>query len=267
MAEPVFDTASVLAALATPVREHLLAVEVGEDSRAVDFAVDAEGRIESVTLRPRGGGDAVVLRPGIVVLTAGAGNAELLQRAGREPALMQRRPLRMFLLRGRLRDLHGHCVSGGRTRITVTSAPLSDGDRVWQVGGEIAERESDRPEDRTQLARARDEIARRLPGLDLSGLSMSSYRAVRAEGRHPEQRRPSGVQLQIVTPNLMAAWPTKWALAPLLAEEIADEVEARVAPARTGGSPVARDRWPRPQVARPPWEEVAWSTVASVAAR
>ena len=75
-----------------------------------------------------------------VVLAAGAGNDELRRRFGLPAGRMQRRPLRMVALRGRLPEFSGHCVDGAATRVTITSQRRSDGTVVWQLGGQIAER-------------------------------------------------------------------------------------------------------------------------------
>ncbi|MGH7929928.1 MAG: FAD-dependent oxidoreductase, partial [Candidatus Binatia bacterium] len=78
----------------------------------------------------------VMIDPRATVLAAGAGNAELLRRAGVRGEIMQRRPLNMVLLRGALPPFFGHCVVGGKTQLTITT-PASN---IWQVGGELAER-------------------------------------------------------------------------------------------------------------------------------
>jgi hypothetical protein len=208
-------------------------------------------------------GATLPLRARCVVFTAGVGNVDLLGQMSLDPGMMQRRPLRMMLLRGPLPPLHGHCIAGGRTRITVTSFEEPDGSRVWQVGGEVAERFADRPDGPEFRRAALAELRACLPGLDLARVQMSSYAAVRAEARNDALRRPSGVQVKRVAPGLVVAWPTKWAMAPLLAEEIRHEVAAMLAgPSTPGAWSGARD-WPRPRVAAFPWEDVEWSRVHS----
>ncbi|MGA1267407.1 MAG: FAD-dependent oxidoreductase, partial [Phycisphaerales bacterium] len=68
-----------------------------------------------------------------VILSAGAGNASLLQQAGlaaTEP--MQRRPLRQAMVRGPLPWVFGHCIDGARTRVTITSDETAQG-VIWHV--------------------------------------------------------------------------------------------------------------------------------------
>src|SRR5690606_16923379 len=90
---------------------------------------------------------------------------------------------------GRLPELNGHCVDGARTRVTITSAIDSAGRRVWQLGGEIAERGvSHGPED--LIAIARSELRAVIPGFDSAGCEWSTYRADRAEAATGAARRP-----------------------------------------------------------------------------
>lgn len=262
MGEPVVDTRSVLAALAERNRGSIFAIDAGADDVGVEVEVKPETgsrRWRCIQLVRRDGGQRVSLAPRAVVLCAGAGNEALLHRGGIEQAAMQRRPLRMILLRGDLPELFAHCVVGGKTRLTVTSAELASGERVWQLGGELAERGAEETEDQRILARAREEIDRWLPDLPRRGLQLAHYLAVRAEARRVDHRRPSGVHVHRVAENVVVGWPTKMALAPLLAEEIHREIGVIVPrPAPTPATP----RWPGwsgPEVASYPWETVEWS--------
>jgi glycerol-3-phosphate dehydrogenase len=259
MAEPVFDTRSVLRALAHPVSDRLLRVDRVEPIEGEDAAAHAR------VLLHAGDGRTCTLHARTVVLAAGAGNADLLGAAGFDAAMMQRRPLRMLLVRGSLPALHGHCIAGGRTRITVTSTDLGDGTRVWQVGGEVAERHADWPDGPEFHRVALAELRSCLPALDLARVQVSSYAAVRAEARTSAVRRPSGVQVQRLGPAWIVAWPTKWAMAPLLAEEVRREIASHFG--ASAQPPTLRfSDWPRPAVAAFPWEDVSWSPVPSATA-
>jgi glycerol-3-phosphate dehydrogenase len=197
------------------------------------------------------------IEPRVTVLTAGCGNAELLRRAGVGGQIMQRRPLNMVMLRGALPAFFAHCVVGGKTRLTIT-APASG---IWQVGGEIAERLAH--EDNLQVARrqALREICRWIPGLDLSRIEIALYHADRAEARTSDLRRPSGVHARYVGPKLLAAWPTKLCLTPVLGDEVFTLISAELkSPAGYHQEPLPP--WPAPPVARYPWEEAEWFSAA-----
>jgi hypothetical protein len=188
------------------------------------------------------------------VLAAGVGNGELLRRVGIEADLMQTRPLGMVLLRGELPSLFGHCVVGGKTGLTITTAAPG----LWQVGGEIAERLAWQQDDTAARALALQEIRRWLPQLNLSRAEITIYRTVRAEARTAAQRRPSGVHASRIAPGLVVAWPTKLSMAPVLADEVFDILNDDL---KAPGGYSEVPPWPSPNLARYPWEEAQWFAV------
>jgi hypothetical protein len=235
--EQVISTGTFLQALAAKQQDFTFLY----DSTALRFA---GGEIEI-------GGSA--LCPRAIVLAAGEGNAALLRKAGIDGDLMQRRPLCMVLLKGKLPPLFGHCIAGGKTSLTVT-APAEG---IWQVGGEIAERLAREENDDRARSEAIKEIRRGLPAVDLSSVEIALYRAVRAEAATADQRRPSGVHISQVTSRITVAWPMKLALVPVLAEEVFASVSKELKkPA--GDNVEAPTGWPRPPLARYPWEEAEW---------
>ena len=237
LAEPVLSTGSFVETLAGHHQQFIFLYD------ATRLYISAnEVQIAETTIKPRA-----------IVLTAGAGNAELARNAGIEPELMQRRPLKMVLLRGALPPLFGHCITGGKTQLTITAAAPG----IWQVGGEIAERLADE----NNNARARQEALRAirhcLPGLDLSEAEIAFYQAVRAEARTADLRRPSGVHVSRVAPSVTVAWPTKLSLTPVLADEVFALVNVDLKePA--GYNQKMLPQWPKPSLARYPWEEIEW---------
>ncbi|HWP58855.1 MAG TPA: FAD-dependent oxidoreductase [Candidatus Acidoferrales bacterium] len=237
LAEPVVSTGSLLENLAARQRNFIFLYR-------------------PATLRIRGTAaiiDETAFEARAIVLTAGAGNRELGQKAGLDGNLMQRRPLKMVLLRGELPALFGHCVVGGKTELTVTT-PSSG---IWQIGGELAERLA-READHARARRAASgALARWFPGLDLSATEIALYEAVRAEARSENLRRPSGVHASRVAPGIFVGWPTKLSLAPLLAEELLRLV-AKDLRAPAGYGDEALPNWPKPGIARYPWEEAPW---------
>jgi hypothetical protein len=237
LAEPVIATRSFLKAMAKPHQKALLLY----DRTSVRFNGE---QVEISDLR---------LEPRLIVLAAGEGNAELLQRAGISRALMQRRPLGMLLLRGDLPPLFGHCVVGGKTRLTITTPAPG----IWQIGGEIAERLAQEPNPERARRTGISEVRRWLPAAETPGVKIAIYRAVRAEALTADLRRPSGVHVSRVTPRLLVAWPTKLCLAPVLAEEVfAMLVEELKQPAGYDEPELPQRRGPA--LARYPWEEIEW---------
>lgn len=259
LAEPVVGTRGLLARFAA--RRAGAVWRCDGPSLAVEHA---GGTWTAVVARPAPDAPPVRIAATLFVLAAGAGNAGLLERAGVDPRTrMQRRPLRMLLLKGPLPPLYGHAVVGGKTALTITArgldtdAPATDGDVVWQIGGEIAERvpTGDRAGAGTDLAWAARELARLLRPLDLSACRIGRYEAIRAEAATAGARRPSGVHVEPIATNALVAWPTKLALAPLVADEVLT-LAATHRPA--GGALPAFPGFVAPEVARFPWQDVEW---------
>jgi glycerol-3-phosphate dehydrogenase len=237
LAEPVVATGSLLDALARPHRKWIFSYDVSD----LQFA---GGQVEIA--------DAL-FQPRSIVLAAGEGNAELVRKAGIRGDLMQRRPLKMLLLRGTtLPVLFGHCILRGKTQLTITTPTQG----IWQVGGEIAEQLAHQENLETGRQAAMKELRRCLPGLDFSGVEIAIYPATRAEARTLEQKRPSGVHVSRVAPGIVVGWPTKLSMAPILAEEVFALVHAELKQPGDYEEPLVP--WPTPSVARYPWEEVEW---------
>ncbi|MCP4498114.1 MAG: FAD-dependent oxidoreductase [Phycisphaeraceae bacterium] len=262
VAEPVFDTRSVLSAIADAHSGRIVGVDGPE---GIEFA-SAGGCVERMILRS---GDAeVAVRPASVVLAAGVGNEGLLARLGLDAEVAQRRPLHMALVRSRsLPEFHGHCVDGNKTRVTITSARDDAGRTVWQLGGDLAERGVDR-DDAAQRRAACDEVRGVLPGLDLDrieDLEWSSYRVDRAERRTRAGLRPDDAEvMSLHAGRLTTAWPTTWAPAPRLAAAVLEATEGTVESTPetlTPQHPPAEfETLRRPRVAAFPWEERSWTS-------
>jgi hypothetical protein len=235
--EPVIATGSLLQAISNLHQKYIYAY----NPSAVRFT-GAKVEIPDTLIESR-----------FIVFAAGNGNAELLQRAGIQRDLMQCRPLGMVLLKGNLPSFFGHCIVGGKTQLTITTP--SPG--IWQIGGEIAEQLAHQNDPETASRIAIGQIRRGLPALDFAGAKIAIYRAVRAEARTADLRRPSGVHVSCVAPRLVVAWPTKLCLVPVLAEEVF--AAAMMELKEPGGYDEAGlPHRAVPAVARYPWEEVKW---------
>lgn len=249
--EQVIAPESLLQVLLERHRERIIQADVDRfevvDDRVVAFELHGR-RVE----------------PAHLVLTAGAGNAELRRLIGMPNETMQRRPLHMVMMRSpSLPLLQGHCVDGARTRATITSDRDAAGQVVWQVGGQVSEDGVAMERDEL-LAFARHEVAAVLPGLDLSGVEWASYRVDRAERQMPGNKRPEDHAV-LQERNVLTCWPTKLALAPVLAADIIRKLPPSakqqngtgILPVNTA-EPLAA--MPRPAVAPPPWETAdAWT--------
>jgi hypothetical protein len=201
------------------------------------------------------------------VLAAGAGNAALRAQFGLARGLMQLRPLHQAMVRGPLPELHGHCVDGLATRVTVTSASDASGGRVWHIGGKLAE-EGVARDPKAQRAFALAEMRSVLPGVDFSRCAWSTYSVNRAEREQPKGQRPEDACVEPAEADgirILTVWPTKMALAPVAADMVR---ELAGAPACAGGTPAieaALAGWDRPHPAPAPWTATAeWVPTAEI---
>ena len=256
LAEPVISPASFVEILRKRNLNRLLKV----DADGVEFSVARTGTVAEVRLAS--GRHSLSLRPRLVVFAAGAGNADLLRRLGRDTPAMQRRPLHMAMVRGHLPVLNGHCVDGAKTRVTITSEQLPDGEVVWQLGGQIAE-DGVAMEPAALIGHADSELRAVLPSLNLHNTAWSTYRVDRAEGATAGNKRPDDIQISREA-NVLTCWPTKLALAP----ELARAVACQVAPGDESvlfPSDAVRE-WMKPHTAASPWETATWRRNAVPAA-
>jgi hypothetical protein len=255
--EPVLDTRSLVERLRDLHESRMTAAPGLSIARDGDrFVLASEGR---------------VWRSRRLVLAAGQGNA-LYREALRHPHRMQRRPLRMGLLRGSIErplpELFGHCVDRAVPRLTITAHRDASAGTVWQLGGQLAE-EGLRHEEEAFLAVARSELERALPGarergLDLDRLEWSSYDIDRAELATAGRARPDDAQCLAEDDGSITVWPTKLALAPRAAEIVLTHLAATGAP-RSGPRPL--ESRTRPEIGAIPWERVAWRRLPAEARR
>ena len=91
------------------------------------------------------------------IFSAGAGNQTLCAKASIDEP-MQLRPLRMVTLETSSPiEFYGHCIgNGAKPRITITTHKKTNGNRVWYLGGEVAEHPNETHE--ATLQRAQKEV-------------------------------------------------------------------------------------------------------------
>ncbi|MDN6855673.1 FAD-dependent oxidoreductase [Pseudomonas sp. CAN2814] len=241
LTELVLDVPSLVARLAELAGDSLLAGEQIEDLRDGDKLVGL--RVDGREIRAQR-----------VVLSAGAGNEALLRELGLERPEMQRRPLHMVLVTApTLKPLYAHCLGGGpKPRVTVTTHPLSNGDWVWYLGGDIAEAGGVARNEAEQIAEAQRELHKLVPWIDLSAARWATLRVDRAEPSQNNLLRPDSAFLA-EDGALLVGWPTKLALAPNFADRVLESLE------KSGIRPQANAALPdlpRPAMARPVWEEL-----------
>jgi hypothetical protein len=144
--------------------------------------------------------------------------------------------------------------AGVNPRITITSHTDHDNNIVWYLGGQLAEEGVNRT-DSEQIEKARQEVAALIPWQKLEGMQWATLDINRAEVQYADGHRPdtffAGEQGDIIT-----AWPTKLALAPMLAQQVLELVSG------IGKTTSELPDWPAPPLAEYPWcEQTRWAMV------
>jgi glycine/D-amino acid oxidase-like deaminating enzyme len=240
--EPVLDTQSLISTLATKTQT---------DSYLLNTAtprIQRKATYWQIHL-PEG----QQLHSRTLILTAGSGNAALLEHLGRNTPQMQRRPLHMLMLQGKLPAIYAHHLTGGTTpALTITSSPQSDNTQTWYIGGTIAEQGTQR-NSADQIQAGRQALAKALPWIDLQHTHWASLAIERAEPKTAHGQRPNDSYLHQAD-GIFTAWPTKLTLAPRLAEQILKQL-----PAPADYPTPTTLQLPRPPLAQPPWH-TQWKT-------
>ncbi|MGH8491763.1 MAG: FAD-dependent oxidoreductase [Moraxellaceae bacterium] len=167
------------------------------------------------------------IHPSRVILAGGQGNAALLEDLGQRQPDMERRTIHMVMLkRAELPDFHAHCVGTSRNpRLTITTHPTRDGEKIWYVGGELAEDGALRDE-RIQIEHAQRELKELLPWVDLRG---SRYKTVKIDRILPAGDRglfrPDNAFVESIGNNIVT-WPCKLTLAPNLGRQVLAQLQA-----------------------------------------
>ncbi len=242
--EPVVDPVSVLRELAKGVSEETRLVAWGETA-TIRRGVDG---IAAIRLREENG-EEVEVQASAYLLAAGAGNGGFLSLLGLSTPAMQRRPLHQVVVRkAGLPDFFSICVgTGPKPPLVSTTHVDSAGRTVWYLGGDLAEQEGVARSEADQIAFAQALLAKRLPWIDLAGAEWFTCRIDRAEPLTGTGDRPPGAFCQRVG-NLLVAWPTKFALAPDLADQVLRETGTGSAP------PPPPLHMPKPTLGRAPWD-------------
>ncbi|MBT5191911.1 MAG: FAD-dependent oxidoreductase [Rhodospirillaceae bacterium] len=242
--EVVIDVPQALAALQDRYRDRIFGLP---DSGDVGLAARDDGGADITA------GD-MTIQAQRVVLTAGAGNETLLSQAGLNQIACQRRPLHQVMVRGMGQPIFMHCIGmNPKPLATITSYTDPEGGYFWYIGGLLAEQGVAQSPGQL-IAKAKPELARLLPGADFSQAAWATHAVERAEPGGYGGSRP-GSAVAKAHGAVIVGWPTKLALAPVLAEKIMGILNGgHLKPGPHDLS--ALSALPVPRVARPPWEMV-----------
>lgn len=245
--EPVFNTLSVVRALAEPRKKSILAIDP-ESFEHLDGRVSVQSKA----------GKSYFLHYRKVIFVAGEGNEYLLSRFDCKQPEMQRRPLKMVVMRGVQKDMiYAHCLGASvNPRITITSHRDKQGNIVWYMGGQLAEEGVDK-NDAELIQAAKDELKDLIPWLELKDAQWGVLKIDRAEIKKAGVTRPDSFSIE-EHDDIITAWPTKMALAPALADSVLEILDKENIKHDSNTSLPA---WAEPEYAEFPWDdETCWSS-------
>ena len=256
LVDMVLDVPSVITALAKNVKDNIHHIDWSQAQLKKDGQNNAYLLIHTADKCLR-------IEAQRLIFTAGRGNQELLQRLDLDSPKMQTRPLQQVMLQSdQLSPFYGHCLGADKTpRLTISSHPFiaSDGHTkwVWYLGGSLSEKGAKQSAEHV-IKVAKKELAELMPWLDLSNAQWSTLPIERAEPRQKNLLRPDkafAAKAHGIN-NVMVAWPTKLTLAPNLANEILDSLQADgITPSSCNNDGDALNILPSPNIAVTPWQQ------------
>jgi hypothetical protein len=248
--ELVLNVPSLLKALATPYLNCCIKID---DPEQCKLELDALNNIRQINVTVNN--QQIKITAQRYIFTAGTGNEDLIRPLYKNP-IMQRRPLHMVLVKSHnLSPLYGHCVGLSSTpRITITTHIAKDGEPVWYLGGKLAE-DGVNVDPAKQQEIARQELASIFPKLDLNQATWASFYVDRAEEKQADGSKPNSTTA-LAQNNFITAWPTKLAMAPILAKQIFEILQTQNIQPTPKLAAASLDSLPQPEIAEPIWDQL-----------
>ncbi len=211
--EPILAVQTLVEALAQPHVNYLLQADLQEVTRVG----------KEMVLHLHNEHTDIELTAEHIVLLAGKGNQALAEKFSLSQVKMQVRPLLMVAVKmPNLPRFYGHAMQvSDKPRITITTHGEGD-NTVWYLGGDLAETGVARKPEQ-QIDFARKELQSLFPHINFSTAIFSTFYIERAEAFSDKGKKPDG-PVVFQEGNVIAAWPTKLAFAPLLAQQIVDRL-------------------------------------------
>jgi len=269
LAEWVLDIPSVLSELSKPFQSQIL--KINElDGYDLEYAKDDDITVPtSSTSKPI---DSLVihhqdrrcrLKARFYIFTTGSHNQSLTHDFP-ELTPTQERPLHMVwgtFPQGVNPQLYGHCLDRSLTpRVTITTHQNQAGQTVWYLGGQIAEIGVNLSVTQ-QIAYALEECLALFPWMDFTRVSWDTLRVNRAEPKQANGQKPDAAFVHRAQ-NILLGWPTKLAMAPMLADQIWESIKNDFS-AKSSQSSQASNlidmlqqlAWPCAALSKSPWDK------------
>lgn len=246
----VLDVPSLLKTLQHNFAEHIFSI----DWQQSQFEQDKSGKITAIILEQNN--IRLRIEPQWVILAAGEGNAQLMEKLAIKQPQMQIRPLHQALVKHKHPyPLYAHCIGTNPSpRITISSHQCSDGKWVWYLGGDLAT-EGVKQSAEQLIAKGKHELAAIFPWLDFSDAQWATLKVNRAEPLQKTLIKPDEAFAEISdeVSNAIVAWPTKLTLAPALSDTILKLLSSQP-DSSTKQNLLALNSLNKPAISQPCWE-------------
>lgn len=251
LVDMVIDTPSLLEVLRKPHADRIFAVDwqrsqLHKQGDGAEIVINAENKTVRVSSQ-------------LVVLAAGKGNGELLQKLDVKKPAMQLRPLQQVMVRHcHHHALYAHCVgTDSKPRLTISSH--RDGEyTVWYLGGQLAE-EGASLQANELISRAKNELQTLFSWLDWTDAEWATLAVDRAEPAQPGMLRPDNAWMSACEDlsNCVVAWPTKLTLVPNLGNLFIEYLQQqKIIPTHNDKMPPGMPLLDA--MAATPWQQANW---------
>jgi hypothetical protein len=211
MGEPVLDIPSVISAIAEQHKDCIKNLDSG-------FRRDDTGHVVMDC-----NGDTITAQK--FIFTAASSNHDIAKSLGHDDGLeTQIRPLLMGIMKNAPFPLYAHFVGASDKPVaTITTHQTQDGNLIWYLGGQVAERNKESPPETVYTA-IKTAFEKYLPKLKTSNLEFSVLPIDRIEGKSAAQGWLPDTPTIHECGNALYCWPTKLTFAPLLGDMIIERL-------------------------------------------
>ncbi len=238
MDEPVLDVASAVHSLAAPYQDCIRLIDPPD--QPLEFLAR-----HNITAKK-------------IIFTGAASNQAIAADLGEDDGLRtQARPLKMGMMRPAPFEIYAHLVgTSDKPVATITTHKAKDGTLVWYIGGQVAERGKEVP-DQEVINAAKSALQRYLPQVDTKAVQWATLPIDRIEGASDtEGWMPDTPSVHHKGAHLYC-WPTKLTFAPLLSDKIMQTLQQdNIEPSKTA---VDWAFLPPAPFADGPWDCADWT--------
>lgn len=254
----VLDVPSLLKSLQQNQRDKIFAI----DWQCSRFERDDKGNVSAVVIEYQG--QRYRIKTQWLILSAGEGNAQLMEKLAIRRPKMQVRPLHQLMLKhNHPCPLYAHCIGTNPSpRLTISSHLCKDGGWVWYLGGDLATEGVNQTAEQL-IAKGKKELKILFPWMDFSAAQWRTLKVNRAEPQQKALIKPDKAFAEFAegAANTLVAWPTKLTLAPALGDDIVTLLAKKDVAGDAGGMQAADNLQALGSLPKPAVSQACWETL------